>query len=167
MLNIGSDYVDHLNSQYQGGKFIKAIILTEDPSVPTLTYWADNEEAITYQGHIYAPIRMRWDNIKTSGSMTIEGCSVSVSNLGGQAVKYIKVLDISGNGVAQQLLHLDLLNSFTVPWQRFGKVLGVQADQNIVTFTLGRQLSRSYLPRKVYLQTEFPGLTSEVPKIFG
>src|SRR5215831_10056722 len=104
MLNLGPDYIQKFNAQYQGGKFIKAVILTEDPSVPTLTYWADNEEAITYQGHTYTPLRMRWDNIKTSQSMTIEGATIAVSNLGGQAVKYIKDLDITGNGVALQLL---------------------------------------------------------------
>src|SRR5215471_21766552 len=126
MLNLGPDYIEKFNAQYQGGKFIKAVILTEDPSIPTLTYWADNEEGITYLGHAYTALRMRWDNIKTSGSMTIEGATITVSNLGGYAVKYIKELDISGNSVTLQLLHLDLLNSFTVPWQRFAKVISIQ-----------------------------------------
>jgi|SRR5215471_1951814 len=167
MLNLGPDYVDKLNAQYQGGKFIKAIILTEDPVGPVLKYWADNEEAITFQGQTYTPLRMRWENIKTSQSMAIDGCSITVSNLAGQAVKYLKEIDVSSNPVKIQLLHLDLLSSFSVYWQRVGKVLSAQADMNVVTFSVGRQLSRNYLPRKVFLQTEFPGLTSQVPKIFG
>lgn len=167
MLNLGADYVDKLNSQYQGGKFIKAVIVTEDPVGPVLKYWADHEEPITFQGNTYTPLHMVWNNIKTSQSMPIEGSQITVSNLGGQAVKYLKELDISGNTVRLQLLHLDLLNSTTVYWQRIGKIIAAQADINVVTFTVGRQLGKNYLPRKVFLQSEFPGLISEQPKIFG
>src|SRR5262245_36123144 len=167
MIQLGQDYIDRLNAQYSGGKFIKAVILTEDPTAPTLRYWADHPEPITFQGNTYTPLAMKWDNIKTSAGMTIEGASVSVSNLAGVAVKYLKQIDVSGLPVKLQLLHLDLLNSFTPYWQRIGKILSVQADMNSATFTVGRQLGKNYLPRKVFLQSEFPGLTSEVPKIFG
>src|SRR5215831_14625056 len=108
MLNLGPDYFDRLNAQYQAGNFIKPVTLPEDPSGPVYKYWADNEEAITFGGQTYTPLRMRWENIKTSQSMAIDGASISVSNLAGQAVRYLKEIDISGNPVRLQLLHLDL-----------------------------------------------------------
>jgi len=165
--NYDRDYIDSLNKVYRGGKFIKAIVLTENPVGPVRRYWADHEEAISFAGNTYEPLHMRWDNIKTSASMPIEGASISVSNLTGAVRRYIREIDITGNEVIIQLLHLDLLATLTTYWQRKGKVLaGPSADVLTGTFIVGRQLGRNRLPRKVFLRSDFPGLTSDIPRIF-
>lgn len=166
MIIFDDDYVARLNANYSGGKFIKAVILTEDTVGPVLKYWVDLETTIDFDGHTYEPLHMRFDNIKTSQGMPTEGANISVSNLGNQAIRYVKNLDISGNPVTVQILHLDLLSTLTNYWQRRYKVLGVQADRQTATFSVGRQLGRNRLPRKVFLRSIFPGLTSDVPRIF-
>lgn len=166
MIEFGNDYIDRLNRTYKGGKWLKAVILTENPEGPVLKYKVDHEESIVFQGNTYEPLHMRWDNIKTSHGMPTEGATISVSNITSEATNYVKQVDISGNQIIIQLLHLDLLSTLTSYWQRKYKVLGVQADVRVATFTVGRQLGRNRLPRKVFLRDQFKGLTSDVPRIF-
>lgn len=162
-----SDYVDKLNAQYSGGRFIKAVELIEDYTGPVVKYFADHETAITFNGQTYQPLRMHWENIKTSNMMPIDGATVTVSNLGNLAVEYLKRTDITDNEVTLRLLHEDLLNQLTGHWSRKAFILAVTGDVSIVTFTVGRRLGRNVLPRKVFTAVEFPGLPSEVARIFG
>lgn len=166
MLIFDQAYLDKLNANYEGGQFVKAVILTENPVGPVLKYFVDHEEAIVFQGNTYEPLRMSWENIKTSQGMPIEAMTLTVSNLTGKAAKYVKEIDISGNTVTLQLLHLNLLATTTKHWQRFGKILGIpNVDRNVVAFAIGRQLGRNMSPRKVFLQSEFRGLSSDVVRI--
>lgn len=132
---------------------------------PLTKYWVDHEESIVFAGNTYQPLHMVWANIKTSQGMPTEGATVSVSNLGNHAIRYLKDIDISGNEVVIQLLHLDLLSTLTNYWRRRYKVLSVSADQTLATFTVGRELGRNKLPRKVFLRSEWPALSSDVPRI--
>lgn len=165
-LSLGQDWVDALNSALSDGtKFIKTVELTESPG--NISYWADHEEAITYNGNTYTPLGMRWDDLKKSQGMGIEPFKISVSNLTGAAVRYIKQVDVTSNPVWIRLLHTKLLNSATVHWKHYGKVRAVQANVTTVTFTIGRDLGRNMQPNELFLAAEFPSLTSETPKILG
>lgn len=166
MQTFDADYIDKLNSTYQGGKFLKAVVVTENVSPLVQKYWVDHEKEIEFEGHTWTPLHMRWDNIKTSQSMPIEGATISVSNLGNQAIRYIKTVDISGNEVVLKLLHLDLLSTLTNYWTRRFKILSIRADVHAATFTCGRTLGRNRLPRNVYLKDRYPGLSSDVARIF-
>lgn len=163
-LQLGQDWVDQLNSlESGGGKFIKTVELTEEPG--TVRYWADHEEPITFGGNTYLPLQMRWDNIKSSQSMTIEGWNVTVSNLAGQVGRYLKIFDPSGCPVWLRLLHTKLLGSATVHWKRYGKVLSVRANVQSGTFTIGRDIGRNMQPNELFLIDEFPSLIPETPRI--
>jgi hypothetical protein len=146
-------------------QFIKTVELVEDPVGPVISYWAENPEPITGTGTRFQPIMMTWTNLKTSQGMSIEAAAVSVSNLAGLAGKYVKQIDVTGNAVTLRLLHADLLNKITGHWERTAKVLAIKADQSMVIFSIGRWLGRGVLPRKIFTQTEFPGLSPEVPRI--
>lgn len=156
MIQFQNDYVDRLNRQYNKGKFIKAVIVTTNPTVipATKEYWADHEDAIVFNGNTYQPLAMHWGQIKTTTTMSMQGAEVALSNIGGQVVEYLKTTDITGNEVIMQLLHLDLLATLTNHWQRKLKVLAVRADVNVAVFTLGRELGRNRLPRRLILPEE-------------
>jgi len=110
---------------------------------------------------------MTWSDIKKSQSMSVEPFVIAVSNLTNEAVRYIKQIDITGSPVWIRLLHTKLLNSATVHWKHFGKVKAIQASVTTVQFSIGRDLGRNLQPAEVFLQSEFPSLTSEIPKIFS
>lgn len=168
MLVLSDEYVQKLNADTQGGMFLKAVDLVENTVGPVMRYFVDHTESIVFNGQTYQPLKMRWDNLKTSQGMPIDGATVSVSNLGtlGQAAKYIKQVDVTDNEVMLRLLHLDLLSQTTGHWARKGYVLGVSGDVSNVTFTVGRRLGRNVLPRKIYTQLEFPALSPEIARIF-
>jgi len=165
MLILDDAYIRKLTANYEGGRFIKTVELVENPVGPVVSYWAENPEPITWNGHTFQPILMTWTNLKTSQGMSIEAATVSVSNLAGLAGKYVKQMDITGNAVTLRLLHADLLNNITGHWERMAKVMTIRADQSMVNFSIGRWLGRGVLPRKIYTQAEFPGLSPEVPRI--
>src|SRR5688572_5033487 len=96
MQNFDGDYIDRLNRTYRGGKFIKAVVVTESLSPLVKKYWADHETPIQFAGQSYEPLHMLWEGIKTSQSMLTAGASVAVSNLGNHAIQYIKEIDITG-----------------------------------------------------------------------
>ena len=96
--------------------------------------------------------------------MPIDGATITVSNLGGLVGQYLKAIDITDNEVVLRLLHLDLLSQTTGHWQRRGFILAVSGDASQVTFTVGRRLGRSVMPRKVFTSDVFKGLTAEISK---
>jgi len=165
MLILDDAYIRKLTANYEGGRFIKTVELVENPVGPVISYWAENPEPITWNGHTFQPILMTWTNLKTSQGMSIEAATVAVSNLAGLAGKYVKQIDVTGNEVTLRLLHADLLNQLTGHWERRAKAMAIKADQSMVIFTVGRWLGRGVLPRKIYTQAEFPGLSPEVPRI--
>jgi hypothetical protein len=165
MLILDDAYIRKLTANYEGGRFIKTVELVENAVGPVISYWATNPEPITWNGHTYQPIMMNWNNMKTSQGMSIEAATISVSNLAGLAGKYVKQIDVTGNAVTMRLLHADLLNKITGHWERVAKVMAIKAEVSMVIFTVGRWLGRGVLPRKIYTQAEFPGLSPEVPRI--
>jgi len=169
MLLYTSEYVAKLNENYRGGIFVRAVDFEEDPVNGLFRYWVDYPEPLTFDGHTYLPLHMVWGPIKTSQSMNIDGATIGLSGYDTvvQAIKYIKQIDVTENLVILRVLHMDLLNQLTGHWRRDYEVQNVQADISLVTFSIGRRLGRSVLPRKVYLQKDFPGLSSEQVKIFG
>lgn len=164
MQDFDGDYISRLNSTYKAGKFLKAVQVTESPEV--VKYWVDHEKPITFEGHVWESLPMRWDGIKTSQSMPIEGATISISNLGNQAVRYIKTVDISGSEIILKLLHLDLLSTLTHYWTRRYKILSIRADVHAATFTCGRVLGRNKLPRNLYLKDRYRGLSDDIARIF-
>jgi hypothetical protein len=168
-----TDYITKLNLNYGAGKFLKAVILTETYEPLVKTYWIDHEDPLVFQGNTYSPIHMLWKGIKASAGMPTEGFQVVVSNLPSmdakgeisQAGRYIKHIDVSGNEIIIQLLHLDLLATLTQYWKRKAKVLAIKADINAVAFSVGRSLGHERLPRSVILKDRYPGLSSDVPRI--
>src|SRR5690242_1690502 len=170
MLLLSSEYIQKLNARYKGGLFLKVVELVEDPDAgPLIRYFVDHTEPIVWNGNTYNPLHMTWDNLKTSAGMPIDAATISVSNVlyGGQPGKYIKEIDVTDNEVTMRLLHLDLLSQLTGHWVRKATVLAVSGDVAQVSFTVGRRLGRNVLPRKIFLQKDFPGLSSEIPRIFG
>lgn len=165
MLILDDAYIRKLTANYEGGRFIKTVELVENPVGPVISYWVMNPEPITWNGHSFQPIAMIWENMKTSQGMSIEAATISVSNLAELAGKYVKQIDVTGNAVTMRLLHADLLNQVTGHWERQAKIMAIKADQSFVIFTIGRWLGRGVLPRKIYTQAEFPGLSPEVPRI--
>jgi hypothetical protein len=165
MLILDDAYLRKLTAHYEGGRFIKTVELVEDATGPVISYWAHNPEPITWNGNTYQPIVMMWDNMKTSQGMSIDAAAITVSNLAGLAGKYIKQIDVTGNEVTLRLLHADLLNNITGHWERRAKVMAIKADQSALIFSVGRWLGRGVLPRKIYTQSEFPGLSPEIPRI--
>jgi len=161
-----NEYIQKLNANTEGGRFVKLVTLVEDPGPPTIRYFADNPEPIIYNGQTYQPMWMAWGNIKVSQAMPIDGCTVSVSNLGNVAANYVKTIDISENAVTLELVHMSLLGQTTGGhWELFGEVISVQADDSMAVITVGLQLGKNVLPNKVFLASEFHGLNSEIPKI--
>ena len=170
MLLLSSEFIQRLNAQYQGGLFVKVVELVEDPDAgPLIRYFVDHTEPITWNGNTYNPLHMAWDNIKTSAGMPIDAATISISNIeyGGVPAQYIKTIDVTDNEVTLRILHLDLLNEITGHWVRTGTVLAVSGDVSVITFTVGRRLGRNVLPRKIFLQRDWPGLSSEIPRIFS
>lgn len=165
MIDFNADYIARLNAQYQKGKFLKACIVTESISPLVKRYFVHHEDPITFEGQNYVPLAMYWDSVKTSMSMPTEGMNVALSNIGNQVVRYLKEIDITGNEVVLQLIHLDLLSTLTSYWRRKAQVRAVRADLNAAVFVLGRQLGQNQLPRRVMLAEEFPGISSEFPTI--
>ena len=165
MLILDDAYVRKLTAQYEGGRFIKTVELVEDTTGPVISYWAMNPEPVIWNGKTFQPVYMTWTNIKTSQAMSIEAAAIGVSNLAGLAGKYVKQIDVTGNAVTLRLLHADLLNNLTGHWERTAKVLSIKSDPAMVVFTIGRWLGRGVLPRKIYTQSEFPGLSPEVPRL--
>lgn len=163
MITYDQDYIDRLNRQYESGKFLKAVILTEAPGI--YKYWIDHETSLEFEGHTYEPLYMKWDNIKTSQGMPTEGAEIVLSNIKGGVTKYIKTLDVTGNVVILQLLHLDLIPNLVNYWKRKFKVLGVRYDQQSAVVTVGRNLGRNRLPRGIILASEYPGISSDLPRI--
>lgn len=139
------------------------MIVTESPGVQR--YFVHHEDPIIFEGQTYTPLAMHWENIKTSMSMPTEGMQVALSNVGNQVVKYLKEIDITGNEVVMQLIHLDLLSTLTDYWRRKSQVRAVRADPSAAVFVLGRQLGQNQLPRRVMLADEYPGISSEFPTI--
>ena len=165
MITFDVDYIDRLNRAYSKGQFIKAVIVTESISPLVKKYFVHHEDPITFEGQTYNPLAMHWENIKTSMSMPTDGMQVALSNVGNQVVKYLKDVDITGNEVVMQLIHLDLLSTLENYWRRKTQVRAVRADMNAAVFVLGRQLGQNQLPRRVMLASEFPGISSEFPTI--
>jgi hypothetical protein len=165
MLILDDAYIRKLTANYEGGRFIKTVELVENPVGPVISYWANNPEPVIWNSRTFSPIMMMWDNMKTSQGMSIEAATISVSNLAGLAGKYVKQIDVTGGTITLRLLHANLLNQITGHWERMAKVLAIKADQSMVIFTVGRWLGRGVLPRKIYTQAEFPGLSPEVPRI--
>jgi hypothetical protein len=112
-------------------------------------YWAEHEDPIIFKGNTYLPLHMFWSSIKTSVGMPTDGDQVALSNLGNVVVRYIKDFDPTSLPVTLQLLHLDLLNTVTRPYERYYKILSMKADINLAMFTLGRQLGKNKLPRRL------------------
>jgi len=154
MIDLELDYIDKLNAQYSAGKWIKGVILVESPGVKQ--YWAEHEDPITFAGNVYGSLHMYWEGMKTSVGMPIEGANVALSNVGNVVVKYLKTMDPSGMLVTLQLLHLDLLNKITRPYERYFKILGAKADLNLAVFTLGREFGKNRLPRRMIMADEMP-----------
>lgn len=154
MLSFEPDYLDKINAQYEGGKWLKTAIVTESISPLVKRYWVDHEDQIIYGGNTYDPLPMYWEGIKTSVGMPTEGASVALSNLGNIVWKYMKVIDPSAMPVVLQLLHLDLLSIITRPYERYYKVRNAKGDQSAVLFTLGRELGQNKLPRRVIMPEE-------------
>lgn len=165
MNDFDSDYIDRLNRSYESGKFLKAAVLTETVSPLIKKYWVDHEVAIDFGGNTYEPLSMRWNNIKTSQAMPIEGAEIALSNISGAVTQYAKTFDVTGNEVILQLLHLDLLTNLTRYWKRKAKVLGVRMDRQAAIITVGRNLGRNKLPRRVILNDEYPGISADVARI--
>jgi hypothetical protein len=155
MINMELDYIDMLNRQYQGGKWLKAALLIESRSPLVEKYFVEHEDPITFQGRTSIPLHMFWEGLKTSVGMPTEGSNIALSNLGNQVVKYLgKNMDPSGLEVTLQLLHLDLLNTLTRPYERYFKIIAARADQNMAVFVLGRQFGRNRLPRRMIFADE-------------
>ena len=154
MIQYELDYIDKINAQYEGGKWIKTAILVESASVTN--YWAEHEDPIVFAGHSYQPLHQYWEGVKTSVGMPIEGGNVALSNTGNVVVKYLKTLDPSGLAVTLQLLHLDLLNKITRPYERYFKIMSAKADMNVAVFTLGREFGKNRLPRRMIQADEMP-----------
>lgn len=151
----GSDFIDNLNAVSGKGKLIKAVQIQESPG--TVKYWADHEDPFVFEGHTYQPLAMLWQGIKNNVGMPAEGASVALSNIGGQVIKYIKELDITGNPVVLQLLPYDLLMSsvpLTSYWKRRFNLLSVKADVNAAVFSCGRELGKNRLPRRLIFPEE-------------
>jgi hypothetical protein len=131
----------------------KAAILFETAVVKK--YWAEHEDPIVYGGNTYQPLHMFWEGLKTSVGMPTEGSNVALSNLGNVVVKYLgKDIDPSGMEVTLQLLHLDLLNTLTRPYERYFKIIACRADPSLAVFVLGRQFGRNRLPRRMIFADE-------------
>jgi hypothetical protein len=165
MFAFDDDYIDRLNRTREAGKFLKAVTLTESISPLVKKYYVDHEETIVFGGNTYERLHMQWQSLKTSANPA-EGATVSVSNIGGEVIKYLKEFDITGNEVVLELLHLDLLSTLTNYWKRRYKILAARYDVLTATFDVGRQLGRNRLPRGVILKDRYPGINSDVPRIF-
>lgn len=152
-------YITRLNALYGKGQFLKAIVFTESTDPLVKKYWVDHDAEITFQGNVYERLHMRWQNIKTSSGMDLEGANISVSNLARKAEDYVETIDVKGNEVVIQLLHLSLLDTLTSFFQRLFRVMAVRADAVTITFTVGRDLGRGHqLPPEVMLKEDYPGL---------
>lgn len=165
MLVLSQEYISRLNAQYQGGIFLKAVEVVEDPAIGLTRYFVDHTEEISWNGRTYLPLYMQWSNMKTSQGMPIEAAAITLSNLNKSVGQYLKQIDITDNDVTMRLLHLDLLNETSGHWQRKGYILAITGNAMVMNFTVGRRLGRNVLPRKIYTQDKFPGLPSETARI--
>jgi len=166
MLIFDDAYLSKLTGRYGKGTFLKAIVFTESTSPLVKKYWVDHQQEIVFQGNTYERLHMKWGNIKASSGMDLEGATISVSNLARKAEDYVETIDIKGNEILLQFLHLSLLNTLTRFYERLFRVMAVHADAMTITFTVGRDLGRGHqLPPEVMLKEDYPGLIDNPLKL--
>ena len=119
-----------------------------------IRYWADHQDSFTFAGNVYTPLRMLWTGLQTSVGMPTSGSTVALSNVANQVVHYLNEIDPSGMAVILQLLHIDLLSSLTKFKEGSFKILSTRADMTAAVFTLGRELGKNRLPRRMILADE-------------
>jgi hypothetical protein len=161
-----NSYIDRLNRVSGGGRFLKAVIVTESVSPPIKKYYVDNEREIVFEGNTFTPLSMNWSGFETSSSMSLAKMTVTVPNLGGEVIAYIEEIDILENDVEFLILHIDLLNEVNAVDRTILQIQTIEADDNIAAFTVGINLGLSdLLPREVIMKSEFPGLVDDVLRL--
>lgn len=167
-----SAYIQALNEQYQSGRFLKAVILTEDPSISTKKYYVDNETSITFQSNTYSPLEMSWSGYTVSAAMPLPTMTVNISNIGGEVIDYLETLDIIGNDVVLQILHIDrsgVVEDVTTAKDEVAlQVQSIVGDDMVASFTLGLNLGlNDMLPRGVMTKAKYPGMIDDVIRLMA
>jgi len=154
---LSSDYIARLNARHAGGVFFKAAVIVVDGS--TTLYVADINESITFDGHAYERLAMRWEGNAQTSQGSLPTVSVTVSNVTGRVGTYLEQQILIGCDVTLQLLHLDLLATVTDQDAVKLQVMAVQWNRQQAVFTLGVNLAlQEMLPRFVITAAEFPGV---------
>ena len=166
--NFTEGFITRLNKEQAGGKFLKAIIVTESVSPLTLKYFVDNESSIVFNGNTYEPLSMSWQDFEVSREMNLPSMKITTPNIGGEVVDYVESIDILEHDVVLQLLHYDLLSDVNAKDELLLQIQAVEGDDMVAQFTLGLNLGfQDTLPRKVVLKTEYPGLTETYVRFRG
>jgi hypothetical protein len=154
---LSSDYIARLNARHFGGVFFKAAVIVVDGF--TTLYFADLNETVTFDGHTYERLAMRWEGNSQTSQGSLPTVSVTVSNVNGRVGTYLEQQILIGCDVTLQLLHLDLLATVTDQDAVKLQVMAVQWNRQQAVFTLGVNLAlQEMLPRHVITASEFPGV---------
>jgi len=150
-----------------GGKFLKAVQLVENPVGPVVKYFVDHERSIIFDGNTYNPLPMEWSGLDINQGMTLPTMRVAVPNLGGEVVDYLEELDVLENDVTLLLLHLDLLGDTTAFDKLLFQIQGISGDQLVAVLDLGINVGiEDRIPREVITTDEFPGIPIGNQRIF-
>ena len=160
-------YIERLNeTSGAGGRFLKAVIVTESVSPLVKRYFVDDENQITFDGNTFTPLNMIWSGFEVSSGMNLATMTVTVNNLGGEVIEYIEKFDILENDAELLVLHTDLLTDVNSVDRLLLQIQQIQADDNAAAFTLGLNLGLTdLLPRRVFTKAEFPGLIDDISRL--
>lgn len=129
----------------------------------TTQYYADTQDALTFDGQEYTPLPMQWQGVGQNSQRDLPRITVTVPNVDGQVGAFLETTSLLGRQVTLQLLHADLLATVTdVDRQRLQIVLVEWTDTQAV-FTCGLSLGlTAQSPRRVVTRLEYPGVPDNI-----
>lgn len=150
-------FIQALNAQSAGGIFCAAVALTLAPG--TTFYYADVQAPVTFEGQVYEPLPLRFDNMGQTSQMEIAGWTVTVSNIDGQVGAYLEDHELAGLPVTIHILHLDVLGQATESDTSRMRIIIAEWGREHAIFHCGYDLALSeVLPRTLYNASEEPGV---------
>jgi hypothetical protein len=169
MKSFSSEILAELNAQSTSGRFVEGIIFTRDQSSQVKDYFVRNPRPITFKGNTYTPLDFAWAGIKVGSSMELPTNQVNISNLGGAVTDYLEDndIEIEGNDVVLQILHIDKYNKVLLVDEMLFQVEYIVADYHkSATAHLGVNYSlNDSVPRGTIETNEYPGIRGDSIRI--
>ncbi len=154
MQQFSSNFIAIKNAQETLGQWVQLVEVSIPSSTVCLTSFTDT---ITYAGKTYSPVPLTVGNERQSTDGQLPQTSISVSNFGGFAYRFV-----SQNDLTQREVTLRLINTLSSSGDESKARLwirGATFTADVATFELGLPLDfESQGPRRTYNRRDFPGI---------